>query len=718
MTRLFTAVPVAFAAVLILSPASFAVAQIPADPIELPLARAVLMSSGVGYFEHSGSVDGGGLIRLNFKAEQINDVLKSMVLMDEGGGTLSTVTYPSNDPIARSLKSFGVDISGNPSLPELLQQLRGAEVTVMAPDKVTGSILNIESRQEVIGDPPTSVTRYTLNLVSTSGGGGIRAIPMQTVSSIELADPKLRDELNKALALLVASRDTDRRPVDIRFEGQGNRRVRIGYLVETPVWKTSYRLDLTGLEAESKAGGGPLLQGWAIVENTSDNDWKNVTLSLVSGRPISFVMDMYTPFYLPRPVVVPERFASLMPRVYDEGLVADKEVARLGVEVMEAGDGVAGRRQMRAKAAPAPSRAQAPGAGGGRGGGGGGPQDPAGFMDGQDQAFALGQGVESLSQAASLGELFSFTIDQPVDLARRRSAMLPIVNEPVKAEKVSIYNQQVLAKHPLNGVYLTNSTQLKLPDGPVTVFDGGSYAGDAQVDHMAPGDKRLLSYAVDLSVTVDPSQNSTDRLVSGKIVKGVLELTRLNLFEQTYVIKNKADAKRTMIVEHPFVNGRELLEPKQAEEKTPAMYRFRVPIAADTTGKFLVKEQQTVDQRIAILDQSPDSLLWYAQQGVMPDAVKQALQKAAALKRELATLETQLNTLQTQQSQIKQGQDRLRQNLASVGQDSQLGKRYLAKLNAEEDEIESLEKQIVETRGKVEAKRSELATYLANLNLS
>lgn len=332
--------------------------------------------------------------------------------------------------------------------------------------------------------------------------------------------------------------------------------------------------------------------------------------------------------------------------------------------------------------------------------------------------FALGQGVESLSQAASLGELFSFTIDQPVDLARRRSAMLPIVNEPVQAEKVSIYNQQVLAKHPLNGVYLTNSTQLKLPDGPVTVFDGGSYAGDAQVDHMATGDKRLLSYAVDLSVTVDPSQSSSDRLVSGKIVKGVLELTRLNLFEQTYVIKNKADAKRTMIVEHPFINGRELLEPKQAEEKTPAMYRFRVPVDADTTGKFIVKEQQTVDQRIAILDQAPDSLLWYAQQGAMPDAVKQALQKAATLKRELATLEAQLNTLQTQQSQVKQGQDRLRQNLASVGQDSQLGKRYLAKLNAEEDEIESLEKQIVETRLKVEAKRNELATYLANLTLS
>lgn len=715
MSRLFTVVPAAFAAVFILAPASLAVAQIPADPIELPLARAVLMSSGVGYFEHSGSVNGDGLIRLNFKAEQINDVLKSMVLMDEGGGTLSTVTYPSNDPIARSLKSFGVDISSNPSLPDLLQQLRGAEVTVMAPDKVTGSILNIEARQEVIGDPPTSVTRYTLNLVTPTG---IRAIPMQTVSSIELADPKLRDELNKALALLVASRDTDRRPVDIRFEGQGNRRVRIGYLVETPVWKTSYRLDLTGLDAESKAGGGPLLQGWAIVENTSDNDWKNVTLSLVSGRPISFVMDMYTPFYLPRPVVVPERFASLMPRVYDEGMQEDKEVMRLGVEMHDRDGAVAGRRSMRGKSAPAPG-APAPADARELAWQNGMPRE-AGLTGGgiERSPFALGQGVESLSQAASLGELFSFTIDQPVDLARRRSAMLPIVNEPVQAEKVSIYNQMVLAKHPLNGVYLTNSTQLKLPDGPVTVFDGGSYAGDAQVDHMAPGDKRLLSYAVDLSVTVDPSQNSSDRLVSGKIVKGVLELTRLNLFEQTYVIKNKADAKRTMIVEHPFVNGRELLEPKQAEEKTPAMYRFRVPVAADTTGKFIVKEQQTVDQRIAILDQAPDSLLWYAQQGAMPDSVKQALQKAAMLKRELATLEAQLNTLQSQQNQIKQGQERLRQNLAGVGQDSQLGKRYLAKLNAEEDEIESLEKQIVETRSKVEAKRNELATYLANLTLS
>ena len=669
-------------------PPSAAVAQ---DQVDLPVTRAVLFSSGVGYFEHVGEVQGDATLSLKFKTEQINDVLKSMVFMDQDGGTVSSITYASNEPVQRALQSFGIDLSGDPTLPDLLQQLRGARVLVQAPDKIEGSILNVQARQVVAGDPPVTTTEHLLTLVTPTG---LRTIPLDTIESLQFVDPKLQGELTKALEFLVASRDTERKPVDLHFAGEGRRRVRVAYLVETPVWKTSYRLDLSPLAQEKKK---PLLQGWAIVENTSDSDWDDVQLSLVSGRPISFVMDLYTPLYLERPVVRPMLMASLRPRIHEEGIAESKRARKL--EAQAAPDALALRRQ----AAAAPMSVSLPPA--------------AEAADAADVAFDLGASFRSAASAGSVGELFRFTLHEPVDMPRRRSAMIPIINQEVQAEKVSIYNQAVQAKHPLNGVVLTNDTGLKMLAGPVTVFDGASYAGDAQIDHLAPGDERLLSYAVDLAVTVDPSVKSSTRIVSAKIVRGVLSVQQRHVWDQTYRIRNKADAKRMLIVEHPFVNGRTLLDPKEFQEKTAALYRFRVPLGADTTGEFTVKEEQIASQSIAILSTDVGQLLYYRNTGQIPQEVRDALGRAVQLKQDLERLQQQVQEHQQDLKQLEDGQDRLRKNLQTVGQASQLGKRYLAKLSEEEDRIEQLEKQITSLRKDLEAKENELAEYLKNLDV-
>ncbi len=711
--------------------------------VDLPVTRAVLFSSGVGYFEHTGTVDGDAVMRLNFKTDQINDMLKSMVLTDEGGGHVSSVTYPSNDPIARSLKSFGVDLSANPTLPQLLNQLRGAQVTVTAPEKLTGSILNVETVTKVIGQPPTQVTEHVLTLVTETG---IRTLPLSSVSSVTLGDPKLQEELNKALALLVSSRDTDRKPVDVRFEAgdaKGPRRVRVGYLVESPVWKTSYRLDLSDLApapgnpgavkpegtASSPGGaaagkGGPkaFVQGWAIVENTSDADWQNVGLSLVSGRPISFVMDLYTPLYLDRPVVVPPMFASLRPRVYEEGI--DRQMAE---RVADASSGKRDAAAGRARRGLA-------------GGGGGSPSEAAADkvslratngveqrLEDAEQSNAPAATIARLSgdrtaiaqaSGSGLGELFQFTLRHPVDMPRRRSAMLPIINQPIGAEKVSIYNQAVLPTRPLNGLYLTNDTGLKMLAGPVTVFDAGAYAGDAQIDHLATGDKRLLSYSVDLALTVDPSVTSTQAFVSGTISRGVLYLTHRTTFTHTYTIKSKADLARQVIVEHPFVNGRELLEPKAFEEKTPALYRFRVPVEAGKTETLKVVEQQPVSQGIALLGQSPETLLVYVRNGEIAQKVRDAIAKAAQMKRELTDLQRQQAELQKELAGYTPEQERLRQNIATAGKDSPQGQRWLTKLSQQEDRIEQVQKTLAELQKQIEAKTKELAEYVEHLEVS
>jgi len=666
-----------------------------APEVQLPVTKVVLFSSGVGYFEHTGAVDGDAEVRLMFKTEQINDVLKSMVVTDAGGGTVRRVSYAGREPLERALKSFGVDLSEAPTLGELLAQLRGAEVIVAAPEKLIGKVFNVEERTKVIGQPPAQVTEQILDLVSE---GGIKQVPIETIQSVRLANEQLDSELNKALELLVASRDKDRKPVDIEFAGKGRRRVRIGYIIETPIWKTSYRLDL----GEKK----PLMQGWAIVDNTTDADWGKVELTLVSGRPISFVQDLYTPLFVPRPVVVPELYASLRPPSYEEGIGSEKKARQLAAAPPPT---PAGRRAtLRDGRAEAESLAKAEnrlGAyySGGPGGGGGG--------------ISLAQGVEALAAAGQVGELFQYTIRDPVNLARRRSAMLPVINAAIVAEKVSIYNQQVMPKNPLNGVYLTNDTGMKMLAGPVTVLDGGMYAGDARLDNLAAGDKRLLSYAVDLNVTVDPSASSTSAITAVKIVRGVLQVTRKHTFKQDYLIHNKADVARTMIVEHPFSADRKLVEPEKYEEKTAALYRFRVPVAAGETGKFTVLQERTDSQTIAILPAAPGAFRWYTTSGEVSKAVQDALARAIAMKDELTLAQRKLATLTQQLGTIETGQSRLRENLKVVGNESQLGKRYLQMLNDQEDEIARLKASITEARDQADARQKQLEDYLRELSV-
>jgi hypothetical protein len=249
---------------------------------QIPVKMVVLFSSGVGYFEHFGSVAGENRTELRFKTHQINDILKSLVLQDLDGGRVTTITYPSQDPVAKTLKSFQVDITANPSLAELLNQLRGAKVTVsQAAEKTTGTILGVEKKKKQIGpEGKETIEQSVMNVITEGDNARLVAITLDSVSDIIFEDPALQDELNRALAALAQARDQDKKPVQIAFEGQGERRVRLGYVVETPVWKTSYRLILGDKETK------PRLQGWAIVENQTDNDWSNVQLSLVSGRPI------------------------------------------------------------------------------------------------------------------------------------------------------------------------------------------------------------------------------------------------------------------------------------------------------------------------------------------------------------------------------------------------------------------------------------------------
>jgi len=662
----------------------------------LPVVRAVMFSSGVGYFEHAGTVSGDASLRLLFDKDQIDDVLKSLVATDLDGGQVTRASYPTKDPIGRTLASFAVDLSGKPALPQLLEQLRGVPLTVYAPEAVSGRILSVEKRARVVED-----TRVTEHLLTLATAGGLRAVVLENVDRLRLEDPELENELDKALRTLAVARDTQRRPVTLRFEGEGERRVRVGYLVEAPVWKASYRLDLSGIGGQAGDEGQARLQGWALTQNMTASDWREVELSLVSGRPLAFTMDLYTPLYAERPRLQLPRHAALAPRLHGEGTAAGQSAEPLAQQRARNSAAAAAEQEVPGRLARALAPAALAAA------------DTAGASSGAQ----VGDAVQARATAGSVGELFRFTLEQPVTLARRDSAMLPIVTEPVPAAKVSIYNRQQDAEHPMSGVELTNATGLTLPAGPVTVLDGGMYAGDALIEALAPGQRRLLGYAVDLSVTVDPSSRSTQRVLGARIHRGTLRIARRQDYSQTYRIENEAEEARTLILEHPFNSSRQLVEPKEPYEKTPRWYRFRVPVAAGATGAFTVKERRTYSQSIVLLDRPVEDFLAYTTTGDIDEQVRLALERAAGMKRELARLQRERERKREQIDAIADGQTRLRQNIDAVGRGSTLGKRYVQKLAEQEDRIETLQGERAALEDQIRAQEQRLADYLESLDV-
>jgi len=666
----------------------------PANATDVPVKVVVLFSSGVGYFEHDGTVRNDAAAELRFKTNQINDILKSLVLQDLDGGKVGVVTYPSQDPLAKMLQSFQVNISDNPPLGELLNRLRGARVTLaVGPETLTGTLLGLEQKQKPVADKGI-VSVWVMNLLT---GASIRAIELEQVRTIDIDNPELQDELHKALAALAGARDQDKKPVTIHFNGQGDRRVRLGYVVETPIWKTSYRLILP--EAKDQK---PKLQGWAIVENQTDSDWNNVELSLVSGRPISFIQDLYQPLYVPRPVVQPELYASLRPQTYEAGMEEKESLAEL--------------RAAGAPAAPAPAampqqlarrRAMSSGFGG-----------VAAAADMAKSApMDAAASVSSVASASKVGELFEYTVGN-VTLPRQRSAMIPIITDDVEIERLSIYNQNVLPKNPLNGARLKNTTGKHLLQGPITVLDAGTYAGDARIDNVPPTQERLLSYGIDLQMLIDATKNKQENaILTGKIVKGILHLSRRLVSTQDYDAENKSEKDKTLLIEHPRREGWKLVDTDKPIETTDAMYRFKVNVPAGKAGKFTATEEIVTDETLAILPADFGQLVQYSRSGKIPKDVKDALAKAIQFKQQMADTQRQINEHQQKITQITQEQTRIRENMKTVSQNAQNSTYYtrlLTKLNDQESEIEKTQNETETLRQKYDQQRKELEDYLNN----
>jgi hypothetical protein len=648
---------------------------------ELPLRRISLFSSGVGFFEHSGQGSGTVEIGLPFSPESVNDALKSLVINDPGAPSPS-VSYPSEETLYRTLKSLRIDLSGNPDSARILESLRGEEIQGYAPNPVSGRILGIEYRAGP-GNDGGEALEPCLSLYT---GQGIRVIRLRDLSSFAFTDPRINDDINRALDLIMASRDEDTRILRVLLPGSSSREISLSYVIPAPVWKVSYRLDL--------ARERPFLQAWAIVDNDGDTDWNNVELSLVSGRPVSFIQNLYAPYRLARPVLPLAIAGAAEARSYASGWAespaeadstAAEEPARLRFEAMKA---------------PAPTAA-APGR--------------------TERGQNLAGGIQDLARGQAAGDLFEFTLGKPVSLPRRQSAMLPLVEGTVGVEKTLVFSGAKAGTggpvHPAISAELTNTTGMKLPAGPITVFDGGTYAGDALIDFFPPGEKRLISYGDDLSVSGSVSAASSQLISAVKISRGLMTITRKISYEKTYTFKNASGETKRLILEHPISPETSLAEPGAFDERTDSLYRFVRLLPADREFTLTVREERPVSEGIALSRLGPESFIAYVSNQEIPAQVRAVLQRAVELKRDADGALRTHTELEEQRARLSSGQDRIRQNLEAAGRDSPQGQEYLRRLVSMDGEIDDLSARVDRAYKNAREAQSAYDAYLDSIDL-
>jgi len=661
---------------------------------DLPLKQVVLFTSGVAYFERAAEISGTAATELAFKTDQINDFIKSLVLIDEGGGHIAAVTYESRDPVDRTLKSFSVDLTDNPNLGNLLNRLRGVNVRVKATSRDwTGMIVGVEVRKRHV-DKEIFEEKY-LNLMSDKN---VRALSLDAIQEIEVLDPVVQSDLDAALKVLANSHNQGKKTVRLTFTGEKRRQVRAGYMLEAPVWKTSYRLVL-----DNK--GAPLLQGWAHVENMTDDDWSGVMLTLVSGRPLSFIQNLYDPIYLHRPVVRPDLGENLAPPEYDGEISGEMASDMVGGAEMKKEAAPKDQKSMRMMAAPA--MAMAP------------PPRPRINM----AAMGAG-GVEAMAAAREAGELFEYTVKEPITLPRRQSAMIPIVNQTIKGEKLSIFNAQVNPKNPLNGVELENTSGLFLMQGPVTVFEDGMYAGDARLTDTQRGEKRLLSYALDLAGEAKLDRKcEPEEIVSMKIARGTLTLQRKFVDTAVYTLKNKRDKTRQYLIEHPLRSDWDLVEPAKGIEKTRDAYRFRLAIdGANQRGggksqDIIFREQRLEPEILMLANIQSDQVRFFISQKNISDKLRQALKVLVGMQEALSSVRQERQQKEQRVKAIAEEQNRIRPNMQIVAKNSESYSMWERKLVQQEKDLDQLNVDLEKLRADEQAKNAAITRFLAELNV-
>jgi Carboxypeptidase regulatory-like domain len=758
-----------------------------------------------------GRVRGSQDVHIDFTSAQLNDVLKSLTVLDLAGGRITGVDYNSEAPLARRLATLRLALGEKPSVSEFLGALRGARIEVRAASgpALTGNLLSVERKTRNAAN--WTVETDEISLISDTGE--VRSVDLNPTTSVRIVDHDLNAEVRKYLGLVASAREQDVRRMTVSTAGTGERNLYVSYISEVPIWKTTYRIVLP-----TKTGKKPLLQGWAIVDNTVGEDWNDVELSLVAGAPHSFIQQLSEPYYGRRPVVplpesvelAPQTHASTLMggngrifgnvmdpsgalvtgatvRLLDENNVVmaqtmsntqgqfnfpDLPTGRnYNVEIVSGGfkknlttgiNVAPGDNQFNSQLQLGPTsetvsvtaatsmvnseagammstlgsggklgvarRAHVgPGIGSGAGGG-----ISATTMSGRNalDLVALAPGVldssrEAMGAAANggeLGDLFEYKLKDKVTLRKNQSALVPIAQTEIEAEKISLWNGTSGSGRPLRGLWLKNTSSLTLDGGSFSVLEKDVFAGEGLTDPIKPGERRLLTYATDLGLLVQAQGLSEPQHVRrAKILKGVLTQTSELHESTTYTVRNQEEGARILVIEHPARAEWKLSGGvKEPEERAPGTYRFRAEVPAKATASLPVEEVRMLETTYELTNINDDQIGLFLQQRTISAEMAQALRAITAQKVVVGRLEDEMESRQHEIDRIVDDQARLRENMKALkgsAEEKTLIQRYTRQLDEQETQLESLRKKIEGIEARRDSEDQKLETMIAELDL-
>ena len=723
-------------------------AQTAPDSGKLPIRRVVLYKNGVGYFEHSGPVHDNEDVAVSFTPGQLNDVLKTLTVLDLNGGRISGVNYDSPASADRQRDELRLGIGDKVSVNQFLQAIRGARVEIKTGSTtLSGRLLSLDQKPAVVN----GVSQQTDYVSVVGDNGEMRTAELTPNFSMRLLDKGLNDKVARYLDLASSSRDAEVRRMVVSTTGSGDRNLYLSYISEVPVWKATYRVVLS-----SKAK--PLLQGWAIVDNTVGQDWDNVQLSLVAGAPQSFIQNLAQPLFTHRPVVPVQQALSIRPQTFEATLNAEPTSGPViaGTVTDPAGAAVAGATvlafqngrmvgQTKTDASGTYSFASLPN----------GvielritsPGFKAAIMSGayvspggtlrRDAVLQVGSVSESVTVTAqtpllktesgelsrntnpldsfplmgigeararqqpaattqALGDLFEYKLKEPVTIERNKSALVPILQSAIDAEKVSVWNEQSGSPRPQRALWLTNSAGVTLDGGSFTVLEEETFAGEGILDPIHQGEKRLVSYAVDLAVNASATQSNASQVTRILAAKGILTFQSEYIETKTYTFRNEDSQPRMIIVEHPVREGYKLRGDLKPAETTANWMRFRLAVPAKETKTLVVEESRQQQNTVEISALTRDQLIEYVKSGYVNKPAEASLRKLLEQKSAIETLENRKAQRAAEAATIARDQGRLRENIKTIGSDPEertLLRRYTSQLDQQESRLEAIEKE-------------------------
>ncbi|TVQ36631.1 MAG: hypothetical protein EA384_13815 [Spirochaetaceae bacterium] len=624
----------------------------------LPLRSVTLYSSGVGHFVHSGQVSGTVEIVIPVPRTALDDVLKTLTVEDISGGTVRAVDYQVSDPLSRRLGRLPLKPEG--TLLSLLQGMTGETISVGS-GALRGTLISAE--------PVAETDSGAVVLLMLLTADGLQSVGVGLDSRIAVEDAGLRAQLAEALDMIRTARTVDSRELIVRAEGRGTRTIVAAYVREVPVWKATYRLVIGD-------GDRHLLQGWALVENPVGEQWQNVSLTLVAGDPVSFRMPLASPLYRERPYTGFPLSETVLPPHY-----ADALPGRGGAEELAA--------------AP--------------------PSERRSIQVDRAEVFA-GRGVESAADAQPAGVFHRYVVRRPVSMAAGSASMVPIVQSHVAAELLSIYDPQTHASLPMSGVRLVNSSGAALSAGPIVVYEGGGYAGEAVLRYLGQGGERLLSFSYDQRTAVNLQTDMTpERVTRIRIDRGVMTTISSLRRQHRYRIDSRDAAARTLLIQHRREGDWRLVEPARPDEQYADGYRFRVELDAVGGSELLVTEERARTERVSLSTISADRIQVLLSQREIPPAVREALARIRSLQSDYAAAREQRRSVEQRIDEIYREQERIRANMAALDHASDLYQRYVAELTQQEDRLAVLRDRLHDARAIEQRRAAALERFIANL---